>query len=101
LHLAVRAGCALEDQSARASLCASAKLTGGLWWRTFAFTPDRHHRDPVWPAPRRSDHALDPESLTFLIDSLIYAIIVAYAAIALTVYSFDLQARPAARCVKS
>jgi hypothetical protein len=36
-----------------------------------------------------------------LIGSIIFAIIVSYAAIALILFSFDLQARPAARYVKS
>ena len=64
---------------------------------------DRHHRDPPGPLLGVLIPLLTSQSLTFinLISSIIYAIIVSYAAIALTHYYLDLQAPPAARYVKS
>ena len=95
--------CVLEDQTTRGSLETSAALTRGRWWRTFGFTA---LIDVIvilsGPLLGVLILLLTTQSLTFinLTGSIIYAITVPYAAIALTLYYFDLQARPAARYVE-
>ena len=88
----------LEQRSALASIRTSARLTRGRWWRTFGFTA---LIDVIailsGPVLGVMILLMTSQSLTFinLIGSIIYALTVPYAAIALTLYYFDLQARPA------
>jgi hypothetical protein len=92
--------CVLERDNARGSLRASAELTRGRWWRTFGFTA---LIDVVvilsGPILGVLILLLTSQSLSFinLIGSVIYTLTVPYAAIALTLYYFDLEARPVAR----
>jgi len=88
--------CVLEDQNAVGALQTSAKLTRGRWWRTFGFTAVV---DIVailsGPILGVLILLLTAQSLTFIniASSIVYALTVPYAAIALTLYYFDLQAR--------
>ncbi len=88
--------CVLEPGTAKGSILASARLTRGRWWRTFGFTLVV---DIITIASGPILGVLvllaTSQSLTFinLISSLVYALMVPYAAIALTLYYFDLQAR--------
>jgi len=90
----------LEQEDLQGSLRASARLTRGRWWRTFGFTA---LIDIIvilsGPVLGVLILLLTSQSLTFinLIGSIIYALTVPYAAIALTLYYFDLQARPSER----
>jgi hypothetical protein len=90
--------CVLEDQSVLGSLRASARLTRHHWWRTFGFTA---LIDVIailsGPSLGVLMLLLTARSLTFIdiTGSIVYALVVPYAAIALTLYYFDLQARPA------
>jgi hypothetical protein len=91
--------CVLEDRSAVGSLRASARLTRRHWWRTLAITA---LIDVIailsGPLLGVLILLLTAQSLTFIdiIGSIVYALVVPYAAIALTLYYFDLQERPAA-----
>jgi hypothetical protein len=86
----------LEDRTARGSLRASADLTRGQWWRTFAFTIVV---DVVvilsGPILGVAILLLTPRSLTFIdiTGSIVYALTIPFAAAALTLYYFDLEAR--------
>jgi hypothetical protein len=85
-----------EDRTARASLRASADLTRGHWWRTFAFTIVV---DVVailsGPILGVAILLLASSSLTFIdiTGSIVYALTVPFAATALTLYYFDLDAQ--------
>lgn len=91
--------CVLEDHSAIGSLRASGRLTRRRWWRTFGFTA---LIDVIaglsGPLLGVVILLLTTQSLTFIdiIGSVVYTLVVPYAAIALTLYYFDLQARSAA-----
>jgi hypothetical protein len=90
--------CIFDGGTALASLRASARLTRGRWWRTFAFTALVDILVILsGPILGVLILLLTSQSLTFIdiIGSLIYALTVPFGAIALTLYYFDLQARPA------
>ena len=95
--------CALEDETATGSLRASAVLIRGRWWRTFGFTVMVDLVAALsGPLLGVLVLLLTSRSLTFIdiTGSIIYALTVPYAAIALTLYYFDLHARapsPASR----
>jgi hypothetical protein len=80
------------------SLARSARLTRGRWWRTFGFTAlvdiIAIMSGPILGVVLL---VLTSQSLTFvnLTGSIVYALTVPMAAIALTLYWFDLQIRPA------
>jgi len=88
--------CVLEDETAVGSLESSVKLTRGQWWRTFGFTAVV---DVIailsGPVLGVLILLLTAQSLTFIdiAASIVYALVVPYAAIALTLYYFDLRAR--------
>ncbi len=91
--------CVLEDKPAIDSLRASARLTRRRWWRTFAFTT-LVNVIAILSGPLLGVLILllTSQSLTFIdiTGSIVYTLVVPYAAIALTLYYFDLQLRPAA-----
>lgn len=92
--------CVLDDRTAMGSLRASRALTRGRWWRTFAFTALVDVLVVLsGPILGILILLLVSEELTFIdiTGSIVYALTVPYAAIALTLYCFELQARPAAR----
>jgi hypothetical protein len=86
--------CVLEDQSAIDSLRGSARLTRGHWWRTFGFTT-LINVIAILSGPLLGVLILllTSQSLTFIdiTGSIVYTLVVPYAAIALTLYYFDLQ----------
>lgn len=86
--------CVLEDQTAIDSLRASARLTRRHWWRTFGFTT-LINVVAILSGPLLGVLILllTSQSLTFIdiTGSIVYTLIVPYAAIALTLYYFDLQ----------
>jgi hypothetical protein len=88
--------CILEDENAIGSLRASARLIRRRWWRTFAITA---LIDVITilsgPVLGVLILLLTARSLTFIdiTGSIVYALVVPYAAISLTLYYFDLQAR--------
>jgi hypothetical protein len=88
--------CVLEDQSAIDSLRASGRLTRRRWWRTFGFTT-LVNVIAILSGPLLGVLILllTSQSLTFIdiIGSMVYTLVVPYAALALTLYYFDLQAR--------
>lgn len=88
----------LESGSAIDSLRASWRLTRRHWWRTFGFTA-LVDVIAILSGPLLGVLVLllTAQSLMFIdvIGSIVYALVVPYAAIALTLYYFDLQARPA------
>jgi hypothetical protein len=88
--------CVLEDRRAIGSLRASARLTRRHWWRTFGFTT-LVNAIAILSGPLLGVLILllTAQSLTFIdiTGSLVYTLVVPYAAIALTLYYFDLQAR--------
>ena len=92
--------CVLEHRGAFGSLRASARLTRRRWWRTFGFTA-LIDVIAILSGPLLGVLILlfTPQSLTFIdiTGSIVYALVVPYAATALTLYYFDLQARPAPR----
>ena len=94
--------CVLEDHSVIGSLRASARLIRRHWWRTFGFTA-MIDIIAILSGPLLGVLILllTPGSLTLinLTGSIVYTLVVPYAAIALTLYYFDLQARPAAAAV--
>jgi hypothetical protein len=90
--------CVLEDQPAIPSLRASARLTRRHWWRTFGFIA-LVNVIAILSGPLLGVLILllTAQSLTFIdiTGSIVYTLVVPYAAIALTLYYFDLQMRPA------
>jgi hypothetical protein len=95
--------CVLEDETPIGALRTSARLTRRRWWRTFGFTALINVlailSGPLLGVPIL---LLTPSSLTFIdiSGSLVYTLVVPYAAIALALYYFDLEARPAAAGVR-
>jgi hypothetical protein len=90
--------CVLEGGTARDSLRTSADLTRGEWWRTFGFTALIDALAILsGPILGVGILLLTDQSLTFIniTGSLIYALTVPAAAIALTLYYFDLEMRRA------
>ena len=87
--------CVLGDHTAIGSLRASARLTRGHWWRTFGFTA-LVNVIAILSGPLIGVLVLllTAQSLTFIdiTGSIVYTLVVPYAAIALTLYYFDLQA---------
>lgn len=92
--------CVLEDESAIGSLRASGQLTRRHWWRTFAFTT-LVNVIAILSGPLLGVLILllTARSLTFIdiTGSIVYTLVVPYAAIALTLYYFDLQTRTSGR----
>jgi len=88
--------CVLEVESAIGSLRASGRLTRGHWWRTFGFTT-LVNVIAILSGPLLGVLILllTAQSLTFIdiTGSIVYTLVVPYAAIALTLYYFDLQAQ--------
>ena len=91
--------CMLDNLSASASLRRSSELVRGRWWRTFGFTA-LVDALAILSGPLLgvgllllTDHSLNFINLAA---SLVYAFTVPYAAIQLTLYYFDLEARGAA-----
>ena len=91
--------CMLDDLSAGGSLRRSSELVNGHWWRTFGFTVVVDAL-AVLSGPLLgvgllllTDHSL---GFINLAASLVYTFTVPYAAIQLTLYYFDLEARAAA-----
>jgi hypothetical protein len=74
-------------------------LTRGRWWRPFGFTA-LIDVIAILSGPVLGVLILlfTAQSLTFIdvTGSIVYTLVVPFAAIALTLYHFDLQARPAA-----
>jgi hypothetical protein len=86
----------LEGDSARHSLRTSAELTRGQWWRTFGFTVLVDALAILsGPLLGVAILLLTSQSLTLINISgaLVYAVTVPCAAVALTLYYFDLEAR--------
>jgi hypothetical protein len=90
--------CMLENLPARESLRRSSELVRGQWWRTFGFTALVDVL-AVLSGPLLgvglllvTDHSLNFINLAA---SLVYTFTVPYAAIQLTLYYFDLEARHA------
>jgi ABC-type sugar transport system permease subunit len=88
--------CMLEDLSANRSLRRSSELVRGRWWRTLGFTALVDVL-AVLSGPLLgvgllllTDHSL---SFINLAAALVYTFTVPYAAIQLTLYYFDLEAR--------
>ncbi len=92
--------CVLEDQTAIGSLRASASLTRRHWWRTFGFTT-LVNVIAILSGPLLGVLILllTSQSLTFIdiTGSIVYTLVVPCAAMALTLYYFDLQTGPAGR----
>jgi len=89
--------CALEDRTAGGSLQRSAELVRGRWWRTFGFSILVIVLTALsGPLLGVGLLLLTDRSLNFIdvAGALVYTITVPYAAIALTLYYFDLEARP-------
>jgi hypothetical protein len=95
-HLSFPQVCVLADESAVGSLRASARLTRRRWWRTFGFTA-LIDGIAILSGPLLGVLILllTSRSLTFIdiTGSIVYALVVPWAAIALTLYYFDLQER--------
>jgi ABC-type sugar transport system permease subunit len=88
--------CALEDRTADGSLRRSAELVAGHWWRTFGFTALVVVLAALsGPVLGVGLLLLTDRSLNFInvAGALVYTMTVPYAAIALTLYYFDLEAR--------
>jgi hypothetical protein len=89
--------CALEDRTAGGSLQRSAELVRGRWWRTFGFSSLVIVLTALsGPLLGVGLLLLTDRSLNFInvAGALVYTVTVPYAAIALTLYYFDLEARP-------
>ena len=88
--------CMLENETAVGSLRASARVTRRHWWRTFGITT-LINVIAVLAGPLRGVLILllTSRSLTFIdvTGSIVYTMVVPYAAIALTLYYFDLHIR--------
>jgi len=94
--------CILNDLSATESLRRSSELVRGHWWRTFGFTAVVDVLAILsGPLLGVALLLLTDHSLNFinLAAALVYAVTVPYAAIQLTLYYFDLEARKAAEPV--
>jgi hypothetical protein len=92
-------GCVLEHDSATGSLFSSARLTRRRWWRTFGFTA-LIDGIAILSGPIVGVLILLLTAQSLVIDitgSIVYTLVVPYAAIALTLYYFDLQQRGPAR----
>jgi hypothetical protein len=90
--------CALEDLSAGGSLQRSAELVKGRWWRTLGFSAVVIVLAALsGPLLGVGLLLLTDRSLNFInvAGALVYTVTVPYAAIALTLYYFDLEARRA------
>jgi hypothetical protein len=90
--------CALEDRTATGSLRRSGELVAGQWWRTFGFTGLVVVLAALsGPLLGVALLLLTDQSLNFInvAGALVYTVTVPYAAIALTLYYFDLEARGA------
>jgi hypothetical protein len=88
--------CALEDRTAGGSLRRSAELVANRWWRTFGFTALVVIVAALsGPLLGVALLLLTDRSLNFIniAGALVYTATVPYAAIALTLYYFDLEAR--------
>jgi hypothetical protein len=91
--------CVLDDLPATESLRRSSELVRGQWWRTFGFTALVDVlavlSGPLFGVGLLllTDHSLNFINLAA---SLVYTLTVPYAAIQLTLYYFDLEAREAA-----
>jgi hypothetical protein len=88
--------CVLEDRTADSSLQRSAELVDGRWWRTLGFTTLVSVLTALsGPLLGVALLLLTDQSLDFvnIAGALVYAVTVPYAAIALTLYYFDLEAR--------
>jgi hypothetical protein len=88
--------CALEDRTAGASLDRSAELVDGHWWRTFGFTAVIDVLVALsGPLLGVALLLLTDQSLSVvnIVGALVYAVTVPYAAIAFTLYYFDLDTR--------
>ncbi|HET7048746.1 MAG TPA: hypothetical protein VFI54_10810, partial [Solirubrobacteraceae bacterium] len=91
--------CMLDDLSATDSLRRSSELVRGRWWRTFGFTALVDAlavlSGPLFGVALLllTDHSLNFINLAA---ALVYTVTVPYAAIQLTLYYFDLEARGAA-----
>jgi hypothetical protein len=92
--------CMVDERSAGESLLRSSELVRGHWWRTFGFTA-LVDALVVLSGPLLGVGLLlvTDKSLNFinLASAVVYALTVPYAAIALTLYYFDLEARGVAR----
>jgi hypothetical protein len=89
--------CVLEHRTGRQSLAGSARLVRGRWWRTLGFTALVDVLAILsGPILGVIVLLLTSQSLTFinLTGAVVYALTVPFAAIALTLYYFDLQVRP-------
>jgi hypothetical protein len=89
--------CALEDRTSGGSLQRSAELVRGRWWRTFGFSSLVIVLTALsGPLLGVGLLLLTSDSLTFInvAGGLVYTATVPYAAIALTLFYFDLEARP-------
>jgi hypothetical protein len=90
--------CMLDDLSANESLHRSSELVKGHWWRTFGFTA-LVDTLAILSGPLLGVGLLllTDHSLTFinLAAALVYTFTVPFAAIQLTLYYFDLEARSA------
>ncbi|MCL2418286.1 MAG: hypothetical protein FWD04_03265 [Conexibacteraceae bacterium] len=88
--------CVLENESTIGSLRASRRLTRRSWWRTFGMTL-LVNSIAILSGPLLGVLLLliTSQSLTFIdiTGAIVYALVVPYAAIALTLYYFDLQER--------
>ena len=88
--------CMLDDLSATESLRHSSELVRGEWWRTFGFTAVVDAlavlSGPLFGVGLLllTDHSLEFINLAA---ALVYSVTVPYAAIQLTLYYFDLEAR--------
>jgi hypothetical protein len=88
--------CAVEDLTAGGSLRRSAELVAGRWWHTFGFTALvvvlTALSGPVLGVGLLllTDHSLNFINIA---GALVYTVTVPYAATALTLYYFDLEAR--------
>lgn len=90
--------CVLEDQRSIGSLRASARQTRRHWWRTLGLTVLVDAIAILFgPLLGVLILLLTARSLTFIdiTGSIVYELVVPYAALALTLYYFDLQARSA------
>jgi hypothetical protein len=88
--------CMLDNLSARESLRRSSELVKGRWWRTFGFTvPVDVFTALSGPLLGVGILLLTDHTLNFinLAAALVYTFTVPYAAIQLTLYYFDLEAR--------
>lgn len=96
--------CMLDELSATDSLRRSSELVKGHWWRTFGFTA-LIDTLAVLSGPLLGVGLLllTERSLNFinLAASLVYTFTVPYAAIQLTLYYFDLEAREATEATVS